>query len=164
MTTAREIEIVMPDGVQMLFEKVGALATASGAFSAVDVVEGAVVCRFGDEDVDAEFRLDWDGAGFAVSMMTPDRWLSQSVEATLMNSGDSLEDLIDEEMVELGCDAGPLSMKHFRDEKKRYVFVSPVPISVGDAGTDESAATGLACVRGYERAFAELGDFVAGDD
>ena len=113
--------------------------------------------RFIDPDIDAAFRLDPGEGGLEVSMKTPDRWLSQSVEATLVNSGDAIEELIDEELVELGCEDGPLPLKHFRDEQMRYVFVSPAP-----AGA--TPETLLACLRAYERAFAPLGDFAGEDD
>ncbi len=151
----------MPEEIRPLLQEVADKARETGAFSSVALDASGVCARFIDTDVDASFRIDfgehWDNGGLEVSMKTPDRWLSQSVEATLVNSGDSLEELIDEELVELGCEDGPLALKHFRDEKMRYVFVSPAP-SGAEAGTL------VACLLAYERAFAPLGDFAGDED
>ena len=38
-------------------------------------------------------------------MLTKDRWLSESIEAEVMHHGDSLEELIEEELIDLGLDA-----------------------------------------------------------
>jgi len=157
MMTTQETPRVTPEETRSLLETIAEQARATGEFSSVALDEEGLAARFIDTDVDAAFRVDPCEGGFEVSMKTPDRWLSQSVEATLMNSGDSIEELIDEELVELGCEDGPLTLKHFRDEKMRYVFVSPAP---GGAG----AETLLACLRAYERAFAPLGDFAGEDD
>jgi len=153
-----------PAGVVALLKRAAELAEESDAFLAVELDGDLLTARFSDDSVDASFCLEWTEGGLEVSMKTPDRWLSQSVEATLMNSGDSLEELIDEELVELGCDEGPLPIKHFRDEDRVYVFVSPVPLEIDDAGSEASAQTALACLLAYERAFAPLGDFAGGDE
>lgn len=157
MTTTQENTRVPSDQTRSLLEAVAEKARESGAFSSVELDGEGLCARFIETDVDAAFRLDPGEAGIDVSMKTPDRWLSQSVEATLVNSGDSIEELIDEELVELGCDDGPLPMKHFRDEQMRYVFVSPAP-------SGASADTLLACLLAYERAFAPLGDFAGDED
>jgi len=157
MTKTQETARVMSEETRSLLESVAEKARETGEFSSVSLDEEGVAARFIDAEVDAAFRVDVGADGLEVSMKTPDRWLSQSVEATLVNSGDSLEDLIDEELVDLGCEEGPLPIKHFRDEKMRYVFISPAPEGA-------SAETLLACLRAYERAFAPLGDFAGEDD
>lgn len=156
MNTSPNPSPALPDAVRQTLDTVVSGARGCGRFSSVDADATGVAARPGDPEIDAAFRVDWNGGGFEVALKTPDRWLSQSVEASLMNTGDDLEDLIDEELVELGCDDGPLPVKHFRDEQKQYVFVSPVP---GD-----SAQTLVACLCAYERAFAGLGDFLSHDD
>jgi len=156
MNASRKPSTALPDEVRQTLDAVASRARGCGRFSSVEADPAGVAARPGDPEIDAAFRVDWNGVGFEVSLKTPDRWLSQSVEATLMNTGDDLEDLIDEELVELGCDDGPLPVKHFRDDLKQYVFVSPVP---GDA-----AETLLACLCAYERAFSGLGDFLPHDD
>lgn len=150
--------------MQSFFRSVAQKLEDAEAFSSVEVVETGVIARYIDEDVDGEFWLEWTPAGLEVAMKTPDRWLSQSVEATLMNTGDELEELIDEELVELGCEEGPLPIKHFRDEQRRYVFQSPAPIEIASATTPEAVETAAACLLAFERAFAPLGDFAGGDE
>ena len=153
-----------PSEVQTLLKKVGSKAEASESFASVEVTERAVVAAFIDEDVEAEFRIEWTDAGLEVCMKTPDRWLSQSVEADLVNSGDDLEELIDEELVDLGCEEGPLPIKHFRDDERLYVFTSPLPIEDKAADSEEAADTATACLLAYERVFAQLGDFAGSDE
>ena len=86
-----------------------------------------------------------------VSLFTKDRWLSESIEAELMHAGDSLEELVEEELVELGVSVGEVSIQHYRDEHLQYVFRSPLPREV----TPEEAALWLLA---YEATFRELGD------
>lgn len=153
-----------PGELKTLLRKVAMKAEESEAFASVETTEDAVACAFIDEDVEAEFRVEWTTGGLEVCMKTPDRWLSQSVEADLVNSGDDLEELIDEELVELGCEEGPLPIKHYRDDERLYVFTSPVPIEDDALSSDHAAETAAACLLAYERAFAQLGDFAGGDE
>ena len=68
-----------------------------------------------------------------------------------MHHGDSLEELIEEELIDLGLDAVEVTMQHYRDDDFRYVFKSPI----GSEATDTEIATWLL---GYEAAFKQLGD------
>jgi len=153
-----------PGDVKALLRKIADRAEKSEAFASVEADDESVACRYIDEDVDAEFRLEWTEIGLEVCMKTPDRWLSQSVEADLVNSGDDLEELVDEELVDLGWGEGPLPSRHYRDDERLYVFASPVPIEDGDVSGDQAVEVATACLLAYERAFAQLGDFAGGDE
>ena len=100
---------------------------------------------------EAHYCLEHRGGTWEVLMLTKDRWLSESIEAEVMHHGDSLEELIEEELIDLGLDAVEVTMQHYRDDDFRYVFKSPI----GSEATDTEIATWLL---GYEAAFKQLGD------
>jgi hypothetical protein len=88
-------------------------------------------------------------AGFA----TTDRWLSQSIEADLMFRRDDLEELLAEELADQGYNQ-PLKVEHFRDEAKRYVFLSRLP----EQEWAQLQQSIVSVVKAYTACFAELGD------
>ena len=82
-----------------------------------------------DAVAEAWYVVDREGDGWAVSLLTPDRWLSESIESDLMHFGDPLEELVEEELAELGWRGRVPTIKHFRDDAKQYVFRSRVPLA-----------------------------------
>ena len=114
-------------------------------------------------DADAHYRLDAlpDGSLW-VSLVTADRWLSESIETELLHTGDKIEELIDDELADLGFEAGPLRVEHFRSEDLLFTFRSPIPT----AGlTDNQAAdTAATCLLAYEACFRQLGDMAGERD
>lgn len=114
-------------------------------------------------DADAQYRLDAlpDGSLW-VSLVTADRWLSESIETELLHTGDKIEELIDDELVDLGFDAGPLRVEHFRSEDLLFTFRSPVP-TAGLTDT-QAAITAATCLLAYEACFRQLGDMAGERD
>ena len=100
---------------------------------------------------EALYSLEYLDGNWHVLMLTKDRWLSESIEAEVMHHGDSLEELIEEELIDLGLDKVEVKMQHYRDDEFRYVFKSPIGSNV----TNTEIATWLL---GYEAAFKQLGD------
>ena len=100
---------------------------------------------------EAHYSLQRTAGLWEVLMLTKDRWLSESIEAEVMHHGDSLEELIEEELIDLGLDSVEVTMQHYRDDDFRYVFKSPIR----SEATDTEIATWLL---GYEAAFKQLGD------
>jgi len=105
----------------------------------------------------AFYRLLDHPDGRFVSLVTSDRWLSQSIEQQLVISGDKLEDLLEEELIDLDSPITRLKVDHFRDDDKLFTFRSPVPPG------SSVAAIGL-ILRGYEACFRRLGDMEGGDE
>ena len=143
-----------------LFEDVARGAREAGVFREVETRDDGVHCAAKEQEA-ATYRLRLEDGKLWVSLALDDRWVSQSIEAELVHSGDKLEDLIDEELVASGCDKGPLPFEHFRDEEKVFVFRSPIPVEVGDVYAGQTA---LSCLLAYEAAFRELGDMSGSDD
>jgi hypothetical protein len=92
--------------------------------------------------------------------VTPDRWLSHSLEADLTHTGDKLDELLAEELEELGWNGEPprLRFDHFRDEQKMFTFRSPLPITPQQMATTEGIRLAELFLFGYEACFRRLGD------
>jgi hypothetical protein len=140
---------------------VKARAEQAGVFADVTVNEGNLYCAARDSAADASYRIVRDGDQWFVSLVTSDRWLSESIEADLMHHGDPMEELIEEELVELGHTPKPFKVQHFRSDDLLYTFRNPLPL----AGIEPSAAADLAFtwLLAYEAAFRRLGDMEAGE-
>lgn len=149
MTAASSIGAILDD--------VRRRATAAGVFADVRIDGGRLVCPAKASAAPAEYRVDPDGGRLWVSLVTADRWLSQSIEADLVHTGDKLEELLDEELVELGVVGAKPVFEHFRSEDKLFTFRTPV---AGHAAGTEVAAWLLA----YEAMFRRLGDMAGGDE
>lgn len=140
-------------------------AAESGTFRTVERAGQELRCTA--RDVDACYAIVPQAGGWWVRLATPDRWLSESIEADLMHHGDPIEELVEEELVELGHDPsrdGAMPrVKHFRSEDKLYTFENPLPI---DPAADATAGARVAArfLLAYEAAFRQLGDMAGGDD
>jgi hypothetical protein len=137
-----------------LLKDVAAPASAAGVFGGVEERGGVLVCRAKASAAPASYRLGAEGGTLWVSLVTADRWLSESIEADLMHTGDKLEDLLEEEFAELGRPGERPRVEHFRSDDMLFTFRSEVPSA--DA---ETAATYLLA---YEACFRRLGDMETG--
>ncbi len=98
-----------------------------------------------------------------VSLKTADRWLSESIEAALMHSGDKIEDLLEEELYDQGFEAR-LPVDHFRDDMKMYVFRSPVFLPPDEQLDDERMIERVTqVILAFEACFRQLGDMAPKD-
>jgi hypothetical protein len=148
-----------PSAIAPFLEAVAAQAAAAGVFGSVEVEGARLSAAARAPAAPAWYRLGVEAGGVWVSLVTGDRWLSHSIEADLLNTGDHLEDLLTEELADLGVDSGPLACEHFRGEDKLFTFRSRVPIAgVGAADVRLAAQYLLA----YEACFRRLGDMEAG--
>lgn len=153
-----------PAAVRTLLEQVKARAEQADVFDAVTLTGGRLACAARGSAEPAEYRVEWADGRLWAGLYTEDRWLSQSIEADLVHTGDKMEDLLDEEMVDLGCDAGPFTIEHFRSDDMLYTFRSALPIDIDKADTDEATHIAACALLGYEAAFRELGDMTESDD
>lgn len=132
----------------------------SNAFASVDCDGTCIRCRARDVESDAYYVFAPSGDRHIVRFETPDRWLSESVEAELYHSSDSLEELLEESLDELEwpVDRVPVTtFRHFRSDDLLYTFENDVP--VGEGAPDDAATIWMLA---YEATFHELGD-VAGE-
>jgi len=145
--------------VNRFLAQVRSAAEKAGVFASARVAEGRLECRAQGCASESFYRIEQADGKWWVGFVTPDRWLSESIEADLEHTGDELDDLLEEELAELGLDAA-LPYQHYRSEARLFTFRSPLPI---DEGLDEGRAADVAlkCLLAYEASFRELGD-VAG--
>lgn len=149
-----------------LLDHVAEQARGADVFDAVEQRDGAVVAAARGASAPAEYlvRVDEQAGTIWIVLRTADRWLSESIEAELMHTGDKLEELVEDELVELDCPA-KVTFEHFRDDDLQYTFRSPIRLAVGEAADDAAVMTKTtAHLLAYEAAFRELGDMSADDE
>jgi len=144
--------------VNPVLQSVLSQAHARGVFAKVEVMPDRLRCHAKGCPEPAWYELASDGDALIVRFATPDRWLSESIESDLMHFGDPLEELVEEELAELGWKGKSPTIKHFRDDAKLYTFENHLPADVGNCA--DSAAKFLFA---YEAAFRALGDVGGGD-
>lgn len=154
-----------PTASAPLLDRVRARAENAGVFDGVEVRNGILICRARGAAAPASYRVMVEGGRVWVALVMADRWLSESIEADLMHTGDKMEELVEEELTELGVNAGPLPVEHFRSDDLLFTFRSPAPLGAELAMQSPEAARIVgACLLAYEAAFRCLGDMAAGDD
>ena len=142
-----------------LLIQISEAATARGVFSKVELLGDRLRCHAKGCPEPAWYELATSGDALTVRFATPDRWLSESIESDLMHFGEDIEELVEEELAELGWRGKVPVGKHFRDDARLYTFENPVPLAGDDAAT---VATKF--LFAYEAAFRALGDVGGGDE
>jgi len=140
-----------------LIQDVRELAEQSGVFGACEVKDGRLVCAAAGSAAPAAYRVDVEPEGPRVSLVMADRWLSESIEAELMHSGDSIEELLDEELAEQGVDDVTPKVDHYRSDDLLFTFTTRLPAT---ANAKAIAGTLLA----YQACFVQLGDMEEGEE
>jgi len=139
------------------------VADASGLFAGSELLGDRLRLKAKDAAADAHYEVATAGDGLLVRLLTADRWLSESIESQLVEHGDSIEDLLEDELVEVGHeparDGAVPKVRHFRDPARNYTFECPIPI--GPDGPVESARRFLL---GWEACFRGLGDMSGGEE
>lgn len=146
-------------GVQVadVLSRVSEIAKSSGKFGAVRIEDGILKCAAPESAEPADYRITPDADGSLwVELVTEDRWLSGSIEGELVHSGDKINELVDEELADLGWEGEASSFEHFRSEDLLYTFRSKIPTR-----NPEDVAKWLMA---YELVFGELGDMAGGDE
>ena len=118
-------------------------------------VDGESLRISAPHDVDAWYELTASDHGCSLALLTLDRWLSESIEGDLEHSGDELEELFEEELVELNWEGDVPPMRHYRNDKREYVFSCLWPSS--------SASEVSIALQAMIAMFTELGE-MGGED
>ena len=142
-----------------LIQSVRELANNAGVFGSCEIKDDMLVCAAAASAAPAAYRVGVESDRPYVALVMADRWLSESIEAELMHSGDSLEELLEEEMAEQGVDGVEPKVDHFRSDDLLFTFRTKLSES---ASAELIAGTLLS----YEAVFAQLGDMTdsEGDD
>lgn len=154
------------DDCQALYEDVADAVRQKGVFARVRRTDVALVCRARHVETDTTYRAQVQPESHEevwVGLWTPDRWLSESIEKDLLHQGDTMEDLLEEELYDQGFEAR-LPVEHFRDEAKQYVFRSPIFLPKGESLKGEGMIDRVTkTLLAYEALFHELGDMKPGE-
>ncbi|MBX3384363.1 MAG: hypothetical protein KF864_12730 [Phycisphaeraceae bacterium] len=149
-------------GLDALLHTVAAKVRQAGVFGEVTVSGQRVEAAAKGSAAPAHYRVEPEDGVLWVSLVMADRWLSHSIEADLLHTGDDLEDLIAEELIELGETNPPRPpCEHFRSEDKLFTFRSCLGLRPDDTGAAEKAATWLLA---YEACFRALGEMTEAED
>ncbi|MEZ6241787.1 MAG: hypothetical protein R3B57_01970 [Phycisphaerales bacterium] len=147
------------DNLEGFLQAVAQIARQSGAFADVRLEDGRLACQAKASAEPAFYRLEADDGALWVSLVMADRWLSESIEAGLMHSGDKLEELLEEELVDQGYDGKAPPVQHFRSDDMLFTFRSRLPFPPAEAKA--GAQTAGQWLLAYEQCFSQLGDMSA---
>ncbi len=135
-------------------------AQACDVFASISTTSDTLVASARPGEVSAHYYVQITGSHEAqVGLRSADRWVSESIEADLMHTGDSLDELLEDELVDLGNPL-QLTVEHYRDDNKLYTFCSKVSWS----DDVQAVALLLAVLRAYEATFRQLGDLKPEED
>lgn len=152
---------IQPASHLSVLEGVAAAARAAGVFGEVRVEPGRVVATAKASAAPAEYRVEIEGGKALVGVFTPDRWLSHSVEADLLHTGDDLEELLQDELDEVGLPKLGLRIDHFRNDEKLFTFRSVTGVRLDDQHASKQLG---AILLAYEACFRHLGDMHQDED
>lgn len=149
------------DTKHKLYEHVRAGAEEAGVFADVKVGADGVRCEADGSAEPAFYRVYVEEGDVWVSLETEDRWLSGSIEGDLVGTGDKLDELLEEEIIDFGHHDAVVEFEHFRSPDKVYVFRSKLSTPLSSENAPEHA---LIWIKGYEAVFRELGDMQEDDE
>ncbi|MCA9302969.1 MAG: hypothetical protein KC996_02495 [Phycisphaerales bacterium] len=138
-----------------LFTEIAHRAERAAVFGGVEVTDQGLVCAACNSAEPASYRVFSEKGALWVSLSMKDRWQSESIESELVHSGDKLNELIDDELDDLGVEDPRSTFEHFRSPELEFVFRSRVPIDPSDPSAAEVVGTWLLA---YEQCFRQLGD------
>jgi len=139
-----------------IIESIANGAKSANVFGSIESTDIIITLQAWNAAEPACYRVYVDGDTPIVELATKDRWLSESIEAELVESGDKLEELIEDELVDLGYaeDSGAVKFEHYRSDDMEFVFRSKV-IPMKDQDQSEAC---LQWLLAYEQCFRQLGD------
>lgn len=150
----------LPASVGDALSKAAELAAREDPFADASTEGGRLVVTPADCEHECSYRVEVDSGDVFVSWVTPDRYLSQSIEADLVYTGDDLDDIIDEELADQDGWSLPARlepMEHFRDEAKLFTFRSKLPLVAAEVKPEHAPAL-VAALLAYDAAIRQLGD------
>ena len=152
-----------PPALAAFFNAVAELARASNAFAEIESGPTSTHCP-DPVQPDAAFRIAYEDGKLWAAWVSPDRYLSQSIEADVKWTGDDIDELIDEEVEAQGWTGHRIGrFQHFRSEDRLYTFRSELPINPASANAS-TAKDALPFLLAYQAAFRNLGDMKPDDD
>ena len=133
----------------------------SGVFANVTRTDAGVRCDAMHVEEECYYAASLDDDGILwVGWYTPDRWLSESVEADLVHTGDKIDELYEEELVDQGLSIN-IKLEHFRNQDKVFVFRGKLNLP---EDTTEASSVLTKSLLAMQACFLELGDMGPDED
>ncbi len=155
-TTSQRNPAAVTSAILPLLQQVKSLADGAGVFGPSEIRGEMLVCRAKNAAAPASYRVFMEKGKVWVSLVMADRWLSESIETDLLHTGDKVNELIEEEVMEQGLPATGLPVEHFRSDDLLFTFRSPLP------ATDAARVSKF--LFAYESCFRNLGDMNEAED
>ena len=143
------------DAKQALYNAIKDGASNAQVFGEITIDDRGLSCQAKNSAEEAFYRVNVEDEAVWISLETKDRWLSGSIEGDLVNTGDKLDELIEEEVIDLGHHDAKVSFDHFRSPELMYVFRSKLSTALEDPKAADHA---LIWLLGYEIVLRQLGD------
>ncbi len=140
---------------QTFYKEIQDAAEQARVFGEIGIDGRGLYCKAPNAAEEAFYRVSIVDDAVWISLETADRWLSGSIEGDLVNTGDKLDELIEEEVIDLGHHDAKVGFDHLRSDEMLYIFRSKLSTPMGDPDCAKNAAIWL---MGYELVFRELGD------
>ena len=153
---------IMPETTAQALDTIAEGAKNANVFGSIEQSGSAITLNAWGAAEPACYRVYLDTDTPIIELATKDRWLSESIEAELVESGDKLDELIEDELVDLGYheDSGAVAFEHYRSDDMEFVFRTKViPM---DGQTLPEAC--LQWLLAYEQCFRQLGDMDESED
>lgn len=122
-----------------ILEQAGETLANDAEFREIDVDEHHLSAALLHAKQGARVTASWEGDRFWIAYSTPDRWESESIERELIHQGESLAELLRDELADLGVNLpeGALAEEHFRGDDRMYVFRIALPVGLPAAAPRE---------------------------
>ncbi len=134
--------------------------TDAGVFASVTRTADGLRCDALHVEDECYYAVSVEEGAVWVGWYTPNRWLSESVEADLEHTGDKIDELLEDELIDQGLSIR-LKLDHFRNTDKVFVFRGRITLPTNTSqATDLIVKTLLA----FQACFIELGDMGPGED
>ena len=133
----------------------------AGVFAEVTRTQTGVRCDAQHVEEECYYAAHTDDEGSLwVGWYSPDRWVSGSIEGDLVHTGDKIDELLEEELVDQGLSLS-IPLEHYRNNDKVFVFHGRLDLPPESAeATDMLVKVLLA----FQACFVELGDMAPGED
>ncbi len=134
------------------FETIGKLLQQADVLDDITYDASGLSAKARQAQEPAYYRISYDQKNLYIGLYIKDRWLSESIETDLLHSGDTVQELLEEEMADQGLDFG-LPIEHFRSPQLEYVFRSKI-----SHPAHQSPKVLSQILLSYHHCFVELGD------
>lgn len=130
-------------------------------FAGVTRTDRGVRCDAMHVEEDCYYAANTDSEGnLFVGWYSPDRWVSGSIEGDLVHTGDKIDDLLEEELIDKGLSI-KIPLEHYRNDDKIFVFHGKLDLP---DDTTKATDTLVKVLLAFQACFVELGDMVPSED